>query len=152
VFTRALSWARLVLSTSHIYLRSVLIVPSKIHVDLSGILPKCICTILSYVLLALPILSLTSDSSNIWRRVQISDFSHAFYYFNLVGQIFPSAHCSQTPSVCVPLLTSQTTFYAHTKPEAKNYGFVSSDFWVYRQKKRRWFLIFIFISSGYVVV
>jgi hypothetical protein len=122
MLTRALSWARLILSTSHIYLRSVLIVSSKLRVDLSGILPKFICTILSSVLLALPISSFTSECNNIWRGIQISDFLRPPIILPPYFQILPSAHCSQTHSVCVPLLTSQTTFYAHTKPEAKNYG------------------------------
>jgi hypothetical protein len=34
-------------------------------------------------------------------------------------KIFPSAPCSQTPSVYVPSLMSQTKFQTHTEPQAK---------------------------------
>jgi hypothetical protein len=51
-------------------------------------------------------------------------------------QIFSSAPYSQTPSVCVPLLMSETQFHTPTN-HGKNYTFVDSSFYVFRQQTRR---------------
>jgi hypothetical protein len=44
-------------------------------------------------------------------------------------QIFSSTPCSQTPSVCVPLLMPEN--------RRQNYSFVCSNFYVFRQQTRR---------------
>jgi hypothetical protein len=50
-------------------------------------------------------------------------------------QIF-SVPCSQTPSDYVAPLISETKF--HTQNHKKNYRFVRSDFYFFRQQMRRW--------------
>jgi hypothetical protein len=51
-------------------------------------------------------------------------------------QIFPSAPCSQTPSVCVLPLMWQTKFHTHTKQQVKLY-FVYFKLYVFRQQTGR---------------
>jgi hypothetical protein len=51
-------------------------------------------------------------------------------------QIYSSATCSQTTSVHVPPLMSETNFHTHTEPQAK-VRFAYFIFYVFRQEGRR---------------
>jgi hypothetical protein len=61
----------------------------------------------------------------IWRRVTGYEALHYAVFSNLLSlhpssvQIFPSAPCSQTPSVYVPPLMSEIKFHTHMKPQGK---------------------------------
>jgi hypothetical protein len=73
-----------------------------------------------------------------WQRVRIMKLLHIAVFFNRLSlhttsvQII-SAPPSQTPSVCIPPLMSETKFHAHTRPQAKLYGFYSN-FCMFRQE------------------
>jgi hypothetical protein len=52
-------------------------------------------------------------------------------------QLFSSAPCSLTSSICVLPLLSETKFHTHRKLHRQNYSFVCSNCYVVRQQMRR---------------
>jgi hypothetical protein len=78
-----------------------------------------------------------------WRRVQVRklliQIYPATYYFVPHGvRIFSLAPCSQSPSVYVPSIMSETKFHTHTEPQAKLLVyFCNSNFYVFRHQTKR---------------
>jgi hypothetical protein len=76
---------------------------------------------LPFVLYALPISSSLTSSLLYLAKITSYEVPHYAVFSNLLSlhlssvQIFSSATCSQTPSVYVPLLLSETKFHIHTK-------------------------------------
>jgi hypothetical protein len=63
-------------------------------------------------------------------------FSNLLSLHSSSAQIISSATCSQTLSVCVPPLMSETSF-TPIQNHRQNYSFVFSNFYVFTQRTRR---------------
>jgi hypothetical protein len=64
----------------------------------------------------------------------LNSFLHLPSLHPSLAQIFSSAHCSQPPSVCVPLFMSDTIYITRGKIIVL---FVYSNFYIFRQQTRR---------------
>jgi hypothetical protein len=86
--------------------------------------------------------SLTSSFQLYLAKSTSYEATHYVVFSNVLSlrlssvQIFSSAPCSQTPSVCIPPLMPEIKFRP-TQNHRHNYWFVYSDFYVYRQQTRR---------------
>jgi hypothetical protein len=82
------------------------------------------------------------NNSNCTRQSTHYDAPQYAFFSNLLSlhpslvQIVTSAHCSQTPSVYIPPLMSETSF-TPIDNHRQNYSFVCSDFYVFRQQMGR---------------